>query len=169
MKYILFLLCIITSSIAAQNNDSLFVSANNFYKNAAFEKAIEDYKKIEEKGAVSPELYLNLGNTYYKLNQVGPAIYYYEKALKLDPIQDDVLNNLVFAKRLALDNIAMVPKTVFQRFHENYLQKLTYNEWAILAVIFSFLTALLFLFFYFAYTPSKKRLYFTTSGLSFIL
>ena len=169
MKYILFLLCIITSSIAAQNNDSLFVSANNFYKNANFEKAIEHYKKIEEKGAVSPELYLNLGNTYYKLNQVGPAIYYYEKALKLDPIQDDVLNNLVFAKRLALDNIAMVPKTVFQRFHENYLQKLTYNEWAILTVIFSFLTALLFLFFYFAYTPSKKRIYFTTSVLSLIL
>jgi tetratricopeptide (TPR) repeat protein len=73
-----------------------------------FEEAIENYKKIEGQGAVSSELYLNLGNTHYKLNQVGPAIYYYEKALKLDPINEDVLNNLVFAKRLALDNIATV-------------------------------------------------------------
>ena len=169
MKNILFLVCLIANSIAAQNSDSLFVSANNYYKNAAFEKAIENYKKIEGQGAVSSELYLNLGNTHYKLNQVGPAIYYYEKALKLDPINEDVLNNLVFAKRLALDNIATVPKTFFQRFHENYLQKLTYNEWAVLTVFFSFMTALLFLLFYFAYTPSKKRMYFTTSGLSFIL
>ena len=169
MKNILFLVVLMANSIAAQNSDSLFVSANNFYKIGSFEKAIEDYKKIEAQNTVSTELYLNLGNTHYKLNQVGPAIYYYEKALKLDPANNDAANNLVFAKRLALDNIATVPKTIFQRFHENYLQQLTYNAWAGLAVLFSFLTALLFLLFYFAYTPRKKRIYFTAGGLSCIL
>lgn len=169
MKNILFLLLLVANTITAQNVDTLFVSANELYRNGAFEEAIKKYKKIESQDAASSELYLNLGNAYYKLNKVGPTIFYYEKALKLDPLNDDVKNNLVFAKRLALDNIEEVPKTVFQRFNKNYLQKLSYNEWAIVVVIFSFLTSLLFLLFYFGYSSTRKRIYFTTSGISFIL
>lgn len=169
MKKILFLLLIIANSVVAQNTEELFKSANEFYKNNQLEKAIEQYKKIEDLGLVSSELFYNLGNAYYKLNKVGPSIYYYEKALLLNPLNEDVQNNLVFAKRLALDNIEELPKTVFQKININILQKLSYNQWAIVAVVFSFLGSILFLFFYFASTPSKKRFYFITSALSFIL
>ena len=93
MKNILFLLLLITSTITAQNVDTLFVSANELYRNGAFEEAIEKYKQIESQDAVSSELYLNLGNAYYKLNKVGPTIFYYEKALKLNPLNEDVKNN----------------------------------------------------------------------------
>jgi tetratricopeptide (TPR) repeat protein len=169
MKKILFLLLMIANTINAQNVDTLFVSANELYRSGAFEEAIKKYKKIESQDMISPELYLNLGNAYYRLNKVGPTIFYYEKALKLNPLNVDVKNNLVFAKRLALDNIEEVPKTVFQKFNNNYLQTLSYNEWAIVAVVFSFSTSILFLFFYFGYSSGKKRIYFTTSGISLIL
>jgi len=169
MKRIFFLLLIITNSVAAQNIDSLFVSANNLYKNGQFIEAIELYKNIEAKELVSSELYYNLGNCYYKINKVGPSIYYYEKALKLNPLNEDVKNNLVFAKRLALDNIEELPKTVIQKFKINYLQKLSYNQWAIVVIIFSILGSLLFLLFYFAHGSNKKRFYFTTSMVSFML
>lgn len=169
MKKIFFLLLIIANTITAQNVDSLFFAANELYRNGAFEEAIEKYQEVENQDTVSSELYLNLGNAYYKLNKVGPTIFYYEKALKLNPLNADVINNLVFAKRLALDNIEEMPKTVFQRFHKNYLQKLTYNEWAVVAVLFSFLAAISFLLFFFAYSPTKKRIYFTTSCISFML
>ena len=169
MKKILFLLLVIANSISGQNADSLFVSANELYRNGAFEEAIKKYKEIETLDSVSSELFLNLGNAHYKLNKVGPTIFYYEKALKLDPLNTDVKNNLIFAQRLALDNIKEVPKTIFQKFNSTYLQKLSYNEWAIVVVLFSFLTALFFLLFYFSYSPTKKRIYFTTSILSFII
>lgn len=169
MKKLLFLLLIITSNLSAQNVDSLFVVANKLYKNGNFEKAIETYKEIESKEVISSELYYNLGNTYYKLNKVGPTIYYYEKALRINPLNEDVLNNLVFAKRLALDNIEEVPKTVLQKFNINYLQKLSYNQWAIICVVLSLLGAILFLLFYFSDTSTRKRVYFTLSGLSFLL
>ena len=168
MKRILFLLMIIANTVTAQNVDSLFVTANNLYKNGKFEEAIEKYKKVASQELVSSELYYNLGNSYYKLNKVGPSIYYYEKALKLDPLNEDVKNNLIFAKRLALDNIEELPKTVLQKFNKNYLQKLSYNQWAIVVIVFSFLGSLLFLLFYFAEIPSKKRFYFATSIISFI-
>lgn len=169
MKKILFLLLMIASSAVAQNTDNLFSSANDLYKNDKLEEAIELYKKIEIQGLVSSELFYNLGNAYYKLNKVGPSIYYYEKALIINPLNEDVKNNLVFAKRLALDNIEELPKTVFQKINTNYLQKLSYNQWAIVVVVFSFLGSFLFLLFYFASSPSKKRFYFVTSILSFSL
>ena len=159
----------IANVVVAQNVDTLFVSANKLYRNGAFEEAIKKYKKIESQDTVSSELYLNLGNAYYKLNKVGPSIFYYEKALKLDPLNVDVKNNLIFAKRLALDNIEEVPKTVFQRINKNYLQKLSYNDWAIVVVVLSFSSAIFFLLFYFGYSSTRKRLYFTTSGISLLL
>jgi tetratricopeptide (TPR) repeat protein len=169
MKKILFLVLIIANTISAQNANDLFSSANDLYKNEKFEKAIERYKEIESQGLISSELYYNLGNSYYKLNKVGPSIYYFEKALKINPLNEDVKNNLVFAKRLALDKIEELPKTVFQKFNINYLQQLSYNQWAIVIIVFSVLGSLLFLLFYFADTPFIKRIYFVTSSLSFIL
>ena len=50
-----------------------------------------------------------------------------------------------------------------------FSKKLSYNEWAIVSVVFSVLGTLLFLLFYFSFTPSKKRLFFVTSVLSFLL
>ncbi|MFK8059507.1 MAG: tetratricopeptide repeat protein [Polaribacter sp.] len=169
MKKLFFLVLILANSVTAQSVDSLFVSANELYKNSKFEEAIKQYETIEKQEVVSSELYYNLGNAYYKLNKVGPSIYYYEKALKLNPLNEDVKNNLVFAKRLALDNIEPLPKTVLQKFNKNYLQKLSYNQWAIVVVVFSFLATFLFLLYYFSYTSSKKRLFFIISMLSFFM
>lgn len=169
MKKILMLIIFIATSINSQEVKESFDLANDLYKNERYSEAIDAYKKIESKGFISPELYYNLGNSYYKLNKVGPSIYYFEMALKLNPKNDDVKNNLVFAKRLALDNIEELPKSIFQKINENYLQKLSYNEWSILSVAFCILGSLLFLFFYYSYNSSKKRLYFILSFISFIL
>ena len=169
MKNFLFLLLIITNTVFAQNTEELFKNANDLYKNDKLEASIKLYEQIEAQGLVSSELFYNLANAYYKLNKVGPSIYYYEKALKLNPLNEDAANNLIFAKRLALDNIEELPKTVFEKINESILQKLSYNQWAIVVVVFSFLGSLLFLCFYFAISPSKKRLYFISSTLSFIL
>ena len=166
IKTFIFLLVLSTNSVFSQTLDSLFVTANNLYKEGNIEQAIETYRKIESQNKISSELYYNLGNCYYKLNKVGPSIYNYEKALQIDPLNEDVKNNLIFAKRLALDNIEEVPKSFLQKLNKNYLQKLSYNQWAIVVVIFSFLGSILFLLFYFADIPSKKRLYFVTSIVS---
>ncbi|PWG05985.1 SH3 domain-containing protein [Polaribacter aquimarinus] len=167
MRKVLFLLLIIASQVTAQSLDSLFVSANELYKKGKFEEAISAYKKIESDKVISSELYYNLGNSYYKLNKVGPSIYYYEKALQLNPLNEDAKNNLVFAKRLALDNIEDLPQTFIQKLNTSYLQKISYNQWAMVVVLFSFLGGLLFLFYYYAYSSSKKRLFFITSMVCF--
>jgi tetratricopeptide (TPR) repeat protein len=169
MKKILFLLLLISGFSKAQTANDLFKKANELYKEGGYLEAIETYEKIEDSLLVSSELYYNIGNCYYKLNKVAPTIYNYEKALQLDPLNLDASNNLVFAKRLTIDNIEEVPKSFLQKFNKNYLQKLSYNQWAIVAVLFSFLVTVLFLLFYFSNIPSRKRFFFTTSILSLLL
>ena len=56
-----------------------------------------------------------------------------------------------------------------KKFNVNYLQQLSYNQWAIVVIVFSVLGSLLFLLFYFADAPTLKRFYFVTSSVSFIL
>lgn len=168
-QVIALLLFFISSIIVAQAADELFVNANSLYKDGKYVDAVKLYEEIITTKNVSSELYYNLANTYYKLNKVAPAIYNYEKALQLNPLNEDAQNNLIIAKRLTLDRIEELPKTVLQKINENFLQKLTYNTWAIIVILLSFLASFLFLAYYFSYAPGKKRLFFTTSILSFLL
>lgn len=170
MKKSLFILFLsIVSFGFSQSADELFVQANGLYKDGKYQESIDLYEKIEGLGVQSEELYFNLGNSYYKLNIVGLSIYNYERALKINPINEDALINLEFANRMALDAIEVLPKSVFQKFSENVIYKLPYESWAILSILLSFLGALLFLLYHFSYTSSKKLLFFNTSILSSIL
>ena len=169
MKKNLILLLFLSSQLFSQNSEKLFKEGNEHYKLSNYSEAISSYEKIEALGLISSELYYNLGNSHYKLNQVAPAIYNYEMALLLNPLNEEAQSNLVFAKRLTIDAIDEIPKTIFQKLDDAIVKKLSYNEWAIVNVVFSILGTLLFLLFYFSFTPSIKRLFFVTSILSFLL
>jgi len=170
MKKLLFLLLILfVSATVAQTSTDLFTEANAKYKTENYQEAINLYKQIEGDNSISSALYFNLGNCHYKLNNVANTIYNYEKALLLDPLNEDALTNLEFARRMTIDNIEELPKTFLQKLEANYIQKITYNQWAISAVISSVLAAILFLLFYVSEISSKKRIYFLTSVLSFFI
>ena len=154
---------IIWSFSYGQNPTELFSKANDFYKNGQYTEAIELYLNIEKSGLESDDLFFNLGNSYYKLNKVASSVYYYEKALKINSMHQDAANNLVFAKRMTIDIIEDLPKTLLQRFSANVIQILTYNTWAILAVSTSFLAAVLFLLYYFSMSSKRKIFYFNTT------
>jgi tetratricopeptide (TPR) repeat protein len=168
-KFISILLLLLNLAAFAQAPEKLFSEANTFYKESNFERALGLYLAIEEQGFESSDLYYNLGNCYYKLNKVAPAIYYYEKALKLDPAHEDAAFNLAFAKRMTIDVIEELPKTFLQRFSANVIQKFTFDTWALIAVSASFLAVLFFLFYYFSYSSGKKLLYFNTAILAFFI
>lgn len=155
--------------MTAQTLNELFDKANEQYRNEKYEQALDIYKSIEKQGVISTELYYNMGNCSYKLNKVAPTIYYYEKALMIDPLNEDAKNNLVFAKRLTIDNIEELPKTIMQKIDNSFIKKLSYNQWAVTSVILSVLGSALFLFFYFSNKPTKKRLFFITSLFSYFL
>ena len=165
-KLVCIVVLLFSVGATSQEVDKLFAEGNTFYKEENYTRAVGVYLAIEEQGMESDELFFNIANCYYKMNKVAPAIYYYEKALKINPINEDAIANLAFAKRMTIDVIEDLPKSFFQRFSTNIIQKLPFDTWAIIAVIASFLASLLFLMYFFSSSSKKKLFYFNTSILA---
>jgi tetratricopeptide (TPR) repeat protein len=147
-------------SLVAQNKE-LFEEGNTAYNKGDYSSAIENYMEILESGEVSAELYFNLANAHYKLNNVAPGIFYYEKALQLDPNDSDIRNNLDIAQKLVIDDVAPAEISGASRIWKNIIMSLGYNEWAWAAIVFSILFAVLFLLYYLSSRPGLKRTFFT--------
>ena len=74
-KMILYLLLVFISSEAgAQSPAELFHNGNLQYEKGEYDKAADNYRSIVNSGVESPEVWYNLGNSYYKLNMLGPTV-----------------------------------------------------------------------------------------------
>lgn len=140
--------------------ESPFQKANQLYTEEKYQESISAYEEILESGQHSVELYYNLGNAYYKLNKIAPAIYNYEKALLLEPNNADVKNNLKFAKNMMIDSFTEVPKVGFSNWLSGFTSVYHYDIWANIAIGFSFLVLLSFIGFYFISRIVLKRTFF---------
>ncbi|NNJ89603.1 MAG: tetratricopeptide repeat protein [Eudoraea sp.] len=163
MRKWVLLLFVFTFSIGIAQNEVLFDSATKAYNEGNYQDAIDNYHEILKSGQHSAEVYFNLGNSYYKVNKIGPSIYYYEKALLLDPNDIEILNNLSFAQKMTIDAIEPLPQTSISRMVGSVKNILTFDQWAYTAVIFMFLFVLLYLAFYFFQFADKKRIAFIAS------
>ncbi|MCX2680595.1 tetratricopeptide repeat protein [Galbibacter sp. EGI 63066] len=157
------------SFVGFSQNEELFKEGNDLYNNGEYQEAVEKYLQISENGQHSAALYYNLGNGYYKLNQIAPSIYYYEKALLLKPNDADVKNNLQFAKNMTIDAIEELPQTGIDKIVNNMLGTFSYATWGVLSIAFMILFVLAFLLYYFSSYHTKKRLYFALSILCVII
>lgn len=165
MKPFVFLVGFLIATLSIAQNDPLFERGKEHYKAGSYQDAITSWMKIIDKGEHSASLYYNLGNAHYKLNNVGPSIYYYEKALQLDPFDSDIQTNLAFAENARIDDIKPLPKTIFSKWHAAVSGIFSINGWAITAVVCSMFFVLFFLGYYFSASERRKRLLFAASLL----
>lgn len=98
-------------SLAAQSGaEHFFQQGNQAYRDGNFQEALNNYRRILDSGFESSRIYYNMGNCYYKLNAIGPAVLYYEKALRLDPHDEEIRLNLQLANLRVVDRIDMPPQ-----------------------------------------------------------
>lgn len=168
MKNLVYILTFLFSTITLAQNETLFEQGNTLYNDGNYTLAIEKYQTILENGKHSAELYFNLGNAYYKLNNIAPSIYYYEKALQLAPNDKEILNNIAFARNMTIDDIATIPEIGFSKFVNSITNMMSFDAWAMMAVGFVILFVILILSYYFSYTSFKKRIAFVVSSASIV-
>jgi tetratricopeptide (TPR) repeat protein len=169
MKHLLYILTFLIATLSFGQNEPLFEQGKERYKEGKYQDAINSWMKILDNKEHSANLYFNLGNAHYKMNNVGPSIYYYEKALQLDPTDSDIKINLAFAENARIDAIEPLPKTIFSKWYTSLSGILSFNGWAIAAVVFSMLFVLLFLLYYFSASEGRKRLLFAGSIVSILI
>ena len=134
--------------------------AEKAYDSKNFKISIHHYQKLINEGYKSYQLYFNLGNCYYKLHKVAPAIYNYEKALLLSPNDTEIKTNLEFARKMAVDDIKVIPRVGFSKLIQDFTAKYYYDTWAWIAVAFAFLFLLFFVGYYFSHSTVFKRVFF---------
>ena len=139
----------------AQQTDSFgqwFDEGNAAYNEGNYEQAMTAYQRIVDAGMESGDLYYNMGNTYYKMKDYPHAILFYEKALKLDPSDEDIRVNLEIANMAVVDKITPIPQSFLERWWNTLRSAFTADGWAWLSVAFF----ALLLFCLFAFLMSRR-------------
>ncbi len=134
--HLLVLACLPVFTYAQKNMDSLFVQGNRHYQQEEYEKAIEKYLRIYDAGYESPELYFNTANAYFRSNKLGKARLYYERALLLDPGDEDIQANLDYAKSMLTDRFEVVPELFLKKWYRSLVNSFGSNGWLLISLLF---------------------------------
>ncbi len=135
MKKILIYTILLVVSLSAHASTTRWEAGNKYYIEGNYEKAIEEYSAIVEGGEYSVKLYYNLANAYFKQGEIGKAILYYNKALRLAPSQDDIRHNLAIAESQSKDKIAVIPEFFLNRWLRIVRNSMSCMAWSLLSLV----------------------------------
>jgi len=154
---------------AADYVDSLWNAGTTAYNEGRWADATSAWKSIADAGEASAQLYYNIGNAAFKDGELGQAILWYERALKLNPSYSDARYNLEFANSMTQDRIDAVPEF----FLKTWLRKLGWalpsNVWAVLSLLFLALALACTLVFLLSNRGSKRKLGFFLGLIALLL
>ena len=128
-----FFLFPFTSS--AQDPNALMTVGNNAYNEGLYDSALRVYRQIEAQDLASPALYYNMGNAYFKNNDIPSAILYYEKAGKMAPNNEDIKYNLNIANSMIVDKIERVPELFLKRWWNYFYNMFNADTWTALSLV----------------------------------
>lgn len=130
------------NALLASDVETLIDSAQSYFMQTRYADALMLYDSVSNMGYSSSDLYYNMGNCCYRLNEIPYAVYYYEKALMLDPSNEDAEFNLNIANRSLKQSVDPLPMPFYTRWGIKILNMLSSDAWTILNII---MLALLFI------------------------
>lgn len=143
-------------------------SADSAYLRNDYVTAIQIYEKLLQTGEAAA-IYYNLGNSYYKTDNIGKAIVNYERALLLQPDNADIRANLEIARLKTVDKVTPVPDIFFVAWIKSLMNTLSIDAWAKLGIIFFVLFLISLFAFLFLKQTSQKKLGFIGAVICFLL
>lgn len=149
--------------------DSLWNNGVQAYTDGRWSECTESLKALESVGVVSPELYYNLGNAYFKSGDYPHAILYYERTLKISPSFEDARINLDFANSLIRDKIDAVPEFVLKSWARKVCYLMPSDFWAVISIVLFAAALALFLVFRLGASRGLRRTGFYCSIVALIL
>ena len=157
-----------------QNQDSVkaipvtVTDADSAYIRGDYLTAIDIYTEVMETKGVSATLCMNIGNSYFKLDEIAQAILWYERAYLLDPSDDDVKFNLELARTKTVDKVTPKNQLFIVVWFNNLVATLDVNTWAVLTLLFFFIAAVMSGVFLLARKITAKKISFAFSLFFFV-
>lgn len=107
---------------------------DSLYECSQYKEAVCVYEKILTERGVSADIYYNLGNAYYKLDDMPHAILNYERALLLDQGDSDILANLALARGKIVDKIIPASEMFFVTWWYALANSISVDSWAVISI-----------------------------------
>lgn len=141
--------------------------ADSAYAHENYQQAAHLYEKLLKQG-VSDELYYNLGNCYYRMDNMTLAVLNYERALLLSPGDKDIRFNLQMARSKTVDKIVPESEMFFVTWYHSLVNLQSVDAWARMALIALLAAIMLVLLYLFANAVWLRKTGFF-GGLFFIV
>ena len=154
---------------AAEVSEPLLDSAKEAYAHGKFDAAAHYYERIVNKGYEGPELFFNLGNAYFKSNNLAMAIVYYERAKKTNPWDDDIQFNLNLARQKLVDKVDNTPDFFIKKWIKSAVQLFSEKQWTVTLLLILWLSVASFVWFILSQSSSGKRWGFILGSLFALL
>ena len=154
-------------SAAKQVSNATKAEGDSAYMRNDYASAIQIYENLLKQGEAA-EVYYNLGNSYYKSDDIARAILNYERALLLQPGNADIRANLEIARSKTVDKVLPVPEVFFVSWGKSLINMLSMDAWAKLGIVsFVLLLVSCSLFFFSKQVVVKKAGF--IAGIAFLL
>lgn len=137
LKYVILFILLVTASgplFSQAQHDVKFQQGVQFYTAAKYQDALKEWVDIYNTGYRSASLDYNIGNAYFKLNNIPGAILFYERAKLLSPADESIHYNLEIAKTLVVDKFNEIPELFFIRWFDFVSLLISANGWAVLSI-----------------------------------
>ena len=109
-----------------------FDEGNLHYRQGEYRGAVDSYSQAIDESVVSGALLFNMGNAYFRLDEIGQAIRYYEKAAEVIPESTELRHNLVIARAQTIDQFSQLPKPIWESWWQWVIR--TFGSRALFAV-----------------------------------
>lgn len=134
-------------SFSQDQRDQKFSRGVELYTAAKYQEALTEWVDIYNTGYRSASLCYNIGNAYFKLDNIPGAILFYEKAKLMKPGDSNINYNLGIARSLVVDKFEEIPELFFIRWYDFIALLNSANEWALISII-AFIFSLILLSIY---------------------
>ncbi len=120
------------ASASESDADAAYREKNYVESIKLYEAQVVRNRSINQESA---QLYYNLGNAYFRDNQIAKAIVNYERALLINPGDSDIRHNLRFAKTRIEDKIDSADSFFINKWVRSLQNLYSANTWAIIGVV----------------------------------
>jgi len=144
--FLFLLLPLCAASADTESATALFNQGNQYYEGGKFDQAIAEYEKIVNLGVKNYQVFYNLGNSYFRQNQLGKSVLSYRRALVLKPGDDDTEANLTYVKLFTLDKLEEQKINPLSNLLQWFLGLWSKDNLALLTSLFYILSVVLGIF-----------------------
>ena len=135
MKKIVIITFVSLLSFVSMGQQEIITRGDSAYSNEMYIDAIGYYEEVLKEGYESAQLYYNLGNAYFNINNLPAAILNYERARVLDPGDEDIKFNLSIANSMIPDKIEVVPEIFYVRWWKALRNSISLHTWTIAGLL----------------------------------